>query len=93
VVLIAAILLGQPVAEVCLHIQHKVSVLDADLEPSSDLEEYADSELEKEKTITELFLFESKNAAFDQLHLIHFIPHLWSDCSEEILMLPPEFIS
>lgn len=91
--LIAALFLGQPVIEVCLNTEYDVSILETDIDGSSDQEEYTDTELENEKTIIELFFFESKNAAFVEVHLVHFIPYLWSDCSQEILIPPPEFIS
>lgn len=93
VLLIAALFLGQPFVEVCLNTEYDVSILETDIDGSSDLEEYTDTELENEKTITDLSFFESKNAAFVQVHLVHFIPYLWSDCSQEILIPPPEITS
>jgi hypothetical protein len=93
VLLIAALFLGQPVVKVCVIMEYDVFILDTDIDASSDLEEYTDTELENEKTITEFYFFESKNGAFVPVHLAHFTPHLWSDCSQEILIPPPEFVS
>ncbi|MFT7427993.1 MAG: hypothetical protein ACI9IZ_000471 [Nonlabens sp.] len=93
VLLVAALFLGQPVVEVYLNMECDVSILETEIDASSDLEEYTDTELENEKTITELFFFESTNGTFVQVHFLHFTPHLWSDCSKEILIPPPDFIS
>jgi hypothetical protein len=93
VLFVAALFLGQPVVEVYLNMECDVSILETEIDASSDLEEYTDTELENEKTITELFFFESTNGTFVQVHFLHFTPHLWSDCSKEILIPPPDFIS
>lgn len=93
VLLLAALFLGQPVVQVFVHMEHDVCILDTDIDGSSDLEEYTDSELENQKTINDLLFFETKYGATVQVPLVHFTPHLWSDYSQEILIPPPEFTS
>jgi hypothetical protein len=90
VLLICALFLGQPVVEVCLNRNYDVSILDVEVDGVSDVEEYTDTDLENEKTITDLLLFESKNGSFIPVYTVDYTPPLWCDCSQEILIPPPE---